>query len=120
MKNFFRTLPQRLLWMFAGVGISNLAGIPFVGRIAALGLQSLSDGLQAASNGAESLSQYMTYENQQEAHRAMMVQIAHGARVEQIYTYGDGSMGVRWDIQDYVGDDLSLTVSDEVLQADWF
>ena len=132
MRTFFQTLPQRLLWMFAGIGISNVVGIPIIGRIVASGLQLLSDGLQAGSDGAEALSQYIRYDDPEEAHRIMAHQIQQGAQVEQVYNYGDGSLGVRWNIETYGGEDIAVTVVNDLvmpegvtgstldaLEADW-
>lgn len=115
MRRFFQTLPQRLLWIFAGIGISQVVGIPLIGRIAASGLQLLSDGLQAGSDGAEALSQYIRYDDPEEAHRVMALQIQQGAQVEQIYSYGDGSLGVRWNIERYGGEDIAVTVANDLM-----
>ncbi|MEM7124980.1 MAG: hypothetical protein AAF702_01555 [Chloroflexota bacterium] len=109
--NRVREIPRRILWFFAGVGISELVGIPFIGGL----LARLLDGV---SVGAAATADYIRYHSLDEANHVMNAQILQGARVERFYQNDDGSVVIKYDTTNYTGDDIAADTI-EALSADW-
>lgn len=99
---FFRSV----LYSLATFGFAQLTGVPVIGNVLGALLRMISGGLQLASDGAESLSEYVQYDSLQDAQQAIAAQTAAGAKVEGMYPRGDGAIAVKWDTSDFVGEDI--------------
>lgn len=105
---------RRLLYMFAGAGISHIMGIPFVGSIIARLLDGVAWG---SEQSAEAVRYFYSLD---EANDSMAAQLPQGARVQQMWTDREtGQVGIKYDTSAYTGqnieDDTFIALEDDWL-----
>lgn len=118
MKNRFNIFLRSILYTLATFGLTQFIGIPVVGNVFGSFLRMISGGLQLASDGVESLSEYVQYDSLEAAQDAIAAQTAAGARVEGMYPRGDGAMAIKWDTSDFAGDDIAVECIESNMQWD--
>lgn len=101
MKQFFETLPRRLLWMFAGFGIGQFVGVPFIGGMIA----RLLDGVGTAAYATSDVIEY--FATPEEATAAIAQFGQQGATVKAAWQNREtGDFGVKFDTTNYVEADV--------------
>lgn len=99
---------RRLLYMFAGAGISHIIGIPFVSSIIA----RLLDGV---AFGAETTAEYIHYQDATEGNQIIGQQLQQGATIDRLYNNPDGTLAVKYDTSAYTGGAIDV----DTLGEDW-
>lgn len=111
MRQFFQSLPRRILWFCAGFGLSSM-GIPFGGLFARL-LDGIAFG---ASTTAEVIRHF---ESPEAATRAIGIHGNKGAVAKTVWQDKEtGQHAVKFDTSGYTGHDITIDTI-EALQADW-